>query len=330
MSDNPEQGKAKPGQGTEVERTSGTTGDGATTDPLDQYRYTGSPEEVGRTGGADAAERQQFRREAHDKLNPIITSLESGRNNMQALHELAAAGQGPGTKAYDDAFKAAKGAYFQAIDQASKMLYDTDAEGRLTPNKFYKDVEAERVRLQADMAAAKDKNPAEYQRLAQENAMLGDVLRANGYAHANFGLALVRSSVYLPKAERDKQMEQGNQMLMLASRYDKYMMGDPPNVPPDPNFMKHRDAIMKVVNETPYKDGGTRPGGDTPPPTATVPDRIQSTNQQANTVDIFTKNPDGSYTHTQFKPLPAGQQGPPTPTLNEKVTDVKEIGRAHV
>lgn len=323
MSDNPEQGKAKPGQGTEVERTSGTTGDGATTDPLDQYRYTGSPEEVGRTGGADAAERQQFRREAHDKLNPIITSLESGRNNMQTLHELAAAGQGPGTKAYDDAFKAAKGAYFQAIDQASKMLYDTDAEGRLTPNKFYKDVEAERVRLQADMAAAKDKNPAEYQRLAQENAMLGDVLRANGYAHANFGLALVRSSVYLPKAERDKQMEQGNQMLMLASRYDKYMMGDPPNVPPDPNFMKHRDAIMKVVNETPYKDGGTRPGGDTPPPTATVPDRIQSTNQQANTVDIFTKNPDGSYTHTQFKPLPAGQQGPPTPTLNEKVTDVK-------
>lgn len=316
MSDNPEQGRP-PEQ--VVHRTSGEG-----KDPLDQYRYTGSPEDqVARTGG-DAAERQQFRREAREKLNPIITSLETGRNNMQALHELAAAGQGPGTKAYEDAFKAAKGAYFQAIDQASKTLYDQDSEGRLTPNKFYKDVEAERVRLQADMAAAKDKNPAEYQRLAQENAMLGDVLRANGYAHANFGLALVRSSVYLPKAERDKQMDQGNQMLMLASRYDKYMMGDPPNVAPDPNFMKHRDAIMKVVNATPYRDGGGAP----PPPTdsttrATLPDRLQSTAADGSTQDIFTKNPDGSYTRTQFKPLPAGQQGPPSPVISEKVTDVK-------
>lgn len=269
---NPEQevGKNRPGTDEEIPPVE-RTGETATPDPLDQYRYTGSPEnEVARTGG-EPAERAAFRTEAQQKLSPIVTNLEEGRDKMKALHDMVKQGFGPGTPQYDANFKIARDAYLGAINKASTMLYDTDAEGRLTPNKFYKDIEAERALLQKDMQALKTTNPAEYQRLAQEDAMLGDVLRANGYAHANYGLALLRTSVYLPKEQRDRQAADGNSELMLASRYDKWMMGDPPNVPPDPNFMKHREAIMKVVNGTPYRDGGGNPSPEVPRPPDVVP-----------------------------------------------------------
>ena len=220
---------------------------GKQVDGLDRYRTPGE-------ATLSQPERVEFRRTAEQRLGGVITSLEQARDQMKSLHTLAKGGQGPGTREYDQTFRQAKESYVHAIEQASKLLYEKDGEGRLTPNSFYRETERERVRLQQDMSAARS-NPSEYQWLSQQHAMLGDVLRANGYAHANFGLAMVRSSVYLPKEQRDQQVEQGNSLMMLASRYDKWMMGDPPQVSADPNFMKHRNAIMRAVTNTPYVDG---------------------------------------------------------------------------
>ncbi len=242
----------------------------ATRDRLDRYRTPGSAEDaVRRTSGQyEQPERVEFRRHAQQRLSGVISSLENGRDQMKALHAMAKQGYGPGTREYDQTFDQAKQAYFQAIKQASTMLYDTDANGRMTPNQFYRATEQERQRLQQEMTATRTRNPAEYQRLSQEYAMLGDVLRANGYANANFGLALIRTSVYLPREQRDQQTEQGNKMLQVAAAHDPWMLGDPPRVAADPNFLKHRDAIVRAINATPYIDG-TNPV--VPPRTDVVP-----------------------------------------------------------
>lgn len=248
---------------TEVNRNNGAGTE--TADALDQYRYSGSPEDqVMRTSG-EPAERAAFRREADQKLNPIFTSLEAGRNNMVALHELARSGQGPGTQVYEDTFKAAKQAYFQAIEQSKQLLFEQGPNGELVPNKFFKDVDAERQRLAQEKQQIADKNSAQYKELARQEQMMQDVLRAYGYSHANFGMALIRSSVYYPKEQRDAQKNQGHQMMMLAASKDPWMMGDPPNVPPDPNFNKHWVPIMKAVDNTPYVNGPANPNPEVNP-----------------------------------------------------------------
>jgi hypothetical protein len=88
---NPEQevGRNRPGTDEEIPPVE-RTGETATPDPLDQYRYTGSPEsEVARTAG-EPAERAAFRTEAQQKLSPIVTNLEEGRDKMKALHDMVA------------------------------------------------------------------------------------------------------------------------------------------------------------------------------------------------------------------------------------------------
>jgi hypothetical protein len=228
------------------------------TDRLDAYRYRASPEAVSRTG-YEHVDRVQFRRHAEQQLNTVVTSLESGRDQMKQVHALARTGYGPGTKQYDETFSQAKQAYSQAIQDAVQLLWTKDTQGRMVPSQFYKATEVERARLQQEMSAARGRNPQEHGRLAREEAMLADVLRASGYAHANFGLALIRSSVYLPRAARDQQMGQGNEMLQMAATCDPWMKGDPPRRPADPNFKKHYDPIMRAVNATPYIDGPAAP-----------------------------------------------------------------------
>jgi hypothetical protein len=217
-------------------------------DNLGKYRNPDSPQDRVERTSSEQAERAAFRREADAKLNPIFTSLEAGRNNMVALHDLAKQGQGPGTKVYEDTFKAAKQAYSQSIEQSKALLYEQGPNGELVPNKFYKHVDAERLRLAQEKQQITDKNSPQYKELASQETKMQDVLRAYGYSHANFGMALIRSSVYYPKEQRDAQKNQGHQMMTLAASKDQWMMRDP-------NFSKHWLPIMRAVDNTPYVTG---------------------------------------------------------------------------
>jgi hypothetical protein len=217
-------------------------------DAFIRNRFSGPPEnEIARTGGSQS-ERTELRLQAQEMLGTIIGALEAGRDQMRSLHADVKAGNGPSSLPWQTHFRQSEGAYSQAVEKATGMLYDRESDGRLKPNAFYRATEKERELLEKDMAALKTSNPAEYKRLSQQHAMLSDVLRAKGYAHANFGLALLRSSVYLPKDARDAQALRGNEMLMVAATYDPSMIGDP-------NFVQHHSAIMKVVDSTPYVKG---------------------------------------------------------------------------
>src|SRR5207253_2723473 len=89
------------------------------------------------------------------------------------------------------------------------------------------------------------------QQLCQDDMNLKDLQRSVGYSEANFGLALIRSSVGLQGQQRLDQKSQGQLLIDKASQDDPFMMGPPP----DANFMKHFKQVMQIA-----EGGGTRPG----------------------------------------------------------------------
>lgn len=295
-----------------VTRTAGNV----ESDPLDRYRAQYLPRDAALAPGVSAAERNAFRQEAQTKLSDVVGSLEEGRDRMQSLHALVKAGSSSTSKEYADTFKQATEAYQRAVEKAAALLYERDSEGFLKPNRFYKNVEAERQQLRQEMERALTSDPAKYGELSKQYAMLDDVLRAEGFAYANYGLALLRSSVYLPGDQRDSQTSKANDMLMLAARFDPKMVGET-NVPGDPNFKKHYQAIMAVVNATAYRSA------DAPTTQLSVP-----------APPPFISTPISEVVTTTSTSLPATDQGAEriviTPEMTAKVAPLDNLGNLYL
>ncbi len=237
---------------------------------------------------ADVRDRAAFRQQCAQALGDIKQDLKGASESMRKLNMGAAHGIRPGSPAYEQMFGDAKKGYFSAIDKSNNVLFDVDRQtgqrkidpltGRPKESDFNQAIKQERRLLGQEIGqlseavkAKRQLTPEEMQRFGVNSSdaravmedrigqdmALQDLQRASGYAQANFGLALIRSSVNMQGRGRADQYEAGQLMLQKASADDPWMLGPPP----DANYMKNLRKVMAVADQ----GGGDRqeiPGGD--------------------------------------------------------------------
>jgi hypothetical protein len=259
-------------------------------DPFERERY-GQYGEGDRTARAlETGDRAAFRQQCEQMLTGFKGDLRAANDAMKIVNMDGERGIRPGTVPYNQHFDAAKQAYFKAIDKSNNMLYETDAQGnrkidpvtgRPKESQLNLAIQQERrllndeiVALDQVVKANRPLNAEEMRKLGVNNPdarvaleqkltqdqMLKDLQRSSGYAQANFGLALMRSSVNLQGPDKARQQEAGQLLLEKASQDDPWMLGPPP----DDNYLKHKRRVLGIIDASnaPAAQGDPRIGPD--------------------------------------------------------------------
>ena len=259
-----DQGSGGQGQDSSRERLSRQALEQGTADSRDR---------VGRV--ADSRDRAAFRQQCGQELDSIRQDLKQASSDMADFNKAVKDGLRPGAPGYNEMFKKATDEYKSAVEHAKSDLYQVNRDGsvqidpitgRPKGSDLLNRIKDERRMLgeEIDFLAqvkreGRQLTPTEMKKLnldtpnvdealmnrKQEDRAMKDLQRSVGYTEANYGLALIRSSV--GSANPAAQMSEGRDKLQQAANDDPWMLGRPPAMPPDANYMKHYKEVMDIA-----------------------------------------------------------------------------------
>ena len=224
---------------------------------------------------ADPKDRAAFRQMCAQEMDSIRSDLKQASAQMADANRSEKFGIAPGTEGWSRMLAIASQTYEEAIAHAKRDVYNVNRDGSVQMDNvtgqpkssdFVNGIVRERKMLAADMdtvakaqSQGRDLTPPEMKKLGldtanasealitlkQEDRSVQDLQRSVGYTEANYGLALIRASV--GSTQPDAQIARGQSKLQEAASADPWMLGRPPAVPPDANYMKHYTEVMQIA-----------------------------------------------------------------------------------